>query len=210
MDRLDLRKQFKHLYQPPAGRVQVVDVPPLKFAMVHGAIEPGCAPGISPAFQQAIEALYGISYTLKFTSKQRREAPTDYTVMPLEALWWADDGKLDISKPGNWSWTAMIMQPDHITDSMFREALERLRKKRPDAVLDRLRFEVFREGLCMQIMHVGPYNEEPATLAAMDAFARQNGYILCGKHHEIYLGDPRRSTPERLRTVLRHPIRANR
>jgi hypothetical protein len=190
--------------------MQVVDVPELRFAMVDGALEPECAPGSSLAFQQAIEALYGISFTLKFASKQRSEAPIDYTVMPLEALWWVEDGEFDISQPGNWSWTAMIMQPDHITGSMFEEALDRLRKKRPKPVLDRLRFGVFHEALCMQTVHIGPYSEEPATLARMEEFARENGCILRGKHHEIYLGDPRRSAPEKLRTILRHPIQADR
>ena len=210
MDRLDLRKQLKHLYQPSAKRVEVVDVPELKFAMVDGAIEPDCAPGSSLAFQQAIEALYGISFTLKFASKERSEDPIDYSVMPLEALWWAEDGQFDISQPGNWTWTAMIMQPEHVTYSMFEDALVKLRKKRPSPALDRLRFGAFHEALCMQTMHIGPYSEEPATLARMEAFARENGYVLCGKHHEIYLGDPRRSAPEKLRTVLRHPIQANR
>lgn len=209
MERLDLRKQLKHLYQPSAKRVEVVDVPELKFAMVDGAIEPECAPGSSPAFQQAIEALYGISFTLKFASKGRSEDPIDYSVMPLEALWWAEDGQFDVSQPGNWKWTAMILQPDHITDSMFEEALGKLRNKRPSPALDRLRFAVFHEGLCMQTMHIGPYSDEPATLARMGAFARENGYVLCGKHHEIYLGDPRRSAPEKLKTILRHPIQAD-
>jgi hypothetical protein len=210
MERLDLRKQLKHLYQPSAKRVEVVDVPELKFAMVDGAIEPECAPGSSPAFQQAIEALYGISFTLKFASKERSENPIDYSVMPLEALWWAEDGQFDISQPGKWGWTAMIMQPDHITDSMFEEALGKLRKKRPSPALDSLHFGAFHEALCMQTMHIGPYSEEPATLATMEAFAKENGYVLCGKHHEIYLGDPRRSAPEKLKTILRHPIQADR
>ena len=175
MDRLDLRRHFKHLYQPSAKRVEVVDVPELKFA-----------------------------------SKGRSEDPIDYSVMPLEALWWAEDGQFDVSQPGNWKWTAMILQPDHITDSMFEGALGKLRNKRPSPALDRLRFAVFHEGLCMQTMHVGPYSEEPATLAKMEAFARENDYVLCGRHHEIYLGDPRRSAPEKLKTILRHPIQADR
>ncbi len=210
MDRLDLRKHFRHLYQPSAKRVEVVDVPELKFAMVDGAIEPDCAPGSSLAFQQAIEALYGISFTLKFPSKERSEDPIDYSVMPLEALWWAEDSQFDILQPGNWGWTAMIMQPEHVTDSMFEDALVKLRKKRPSPALDRLRFGAFHEALCMQTMHIGPYSDEPATLARMEAFARENGYVLCGRHHEIYLGDPRRSAPEKLRTILRHPIQADR
>ena len=100
----------------------------------------------------------------------------------------------------------MMLQPDHITEKMYQEALAQLRKKKPNPALDKLRFAPFQEGLCMQILHVGPYAEEPATLACMQAFAEQNGYILRGKHHEIYLGDPRRADPGKLKTVLRHPI----
>ena len=100
----------------------------------------------------------------------------------------------------------MMMQPDHITPAMFADALAQLRKKRPNPALDQLRFETFHEGLCIQIMHLGPYAEEPATIAKMDAFAREHGYTLHGKHHEIYLGDPRRAAPEKLKTVLRHPV----
>ncbi len=206
MEKLDLRKKYKHLYKPSARKVEVVDVPPFKFAMIDGAIEPGHSPGDSPSFQQALEALYGISYTLKFASKLRNENPIDYTVMALEGLWWVEGGEFDITRPENWRWTAMMMQPDHITEEMHQEALAQLREKRPNPVLDKMRFETFHEGLSMQIMHIGPYSEEPATLAKMDAFARENGYTLRGKHHEIYLGDPRRAKPENLKTVLRHPI----
>ncbi|MGW8251360.1 MAG: GyrI-like domain-containing protein [Anaerolineales bacterium] len=206
MEKLDLRKQYRHLYQPSAKVVKVVDVPPMQFAMIDGEIEPGHSPGSSPAFQQALEALYGISYTLKFASKQRKENPLDYSVMALEGLWWVEDGKFDITHPGNWRWTAMIMQPDHISQVMYLEALDQLRRKKPNPALDKMRFETFHEGLSMQIMHVGPYSEEPATIAKMEAFARENGYLLRGNHHEIYLGDPRRAAPEKLKTVLRHPI----
>ena len=115
MDKLDLRKQLKHLYQPSAKKVEVVDVPPLLFAMIDGAIEPGSEPGMSPAFAEALQALYGISYTLKFMCKQRAEIPIDYTVMGLEALWWVEDGRFDITVKDNWFWQAMILQPDFIT-----------------------------------------------------------------------------------------------
>jgi hypothetical protein len=206
MNKLDLRQQYKHLYIPSARTVEVVEVPPFKFAMIDGEIEAGHAPGSSPAFQQALEALYGISYTLKFSSKLRKENPIDYTVMALEGLWWVEGGEFDITRPENWRWTAMIMQPDHITGEMYEGALAQLRKKKPAPALDKLRFETFAEGLSMQIMHIGPYSEEPATLARMEAFAKQNGYATRGKHHEIYLGDPRRADPAKLKTVLRHPI----
>ena len=207
MSKLDLRKQLKHLYAPSAKKVEVVDVPLFQFAMVDGQIEPGRGPEDSPAFQEALEALYGISYTLKFASKLRKEDPLDYTVMALEGLWWVEGGEFDITHPEGWRWTLMIMQPDHITAEMYEDALRQLRQKKGERPgFSRLRFEGFQEGLCAQIMHVGPYAEEPATIARMHAFAQENGYRLCGKHHEIYLGDPRRASPEKMKTVLRQPI----
>jgi hypothetical protein len=207
MDKLDLRKQLKHQYKPSAKQVEVVNVPPMQFAMVDGTIEPGCSPGDSPSFAAALEALYGISYTLKFMSKQRAQDPLDYTVMGLEALWWVEDGLFNISQPDNWYWTAMILQPDHITRELFQEGLGSLRKKKDNPALDLLRLETFHEGLCVQIMHIGPYSDEPATVEKMETFARENGYtMLPGKHHEIYLSDPRRTEPSKLKTVLRHPV----
>jgi len=206
MEKLDLRKQFKHLYQPSAKKVELVEVPPFQFAMVDGEIEPGVLPGLSPAFQEAVQALYGITYTLKFMSKLRAENPIDYKVMALEGLWWVDEGDFDITRPGDWRWTVMIMQPDHITETMFQEALEQLRKKKPGPGLDKLRLETFEEGLSMQIMHIGPYSEEHATIEKMHSFARDNGFSLRGKHHEIYLGDPRTADPAKLKTGLRQPV----
>ncbi|NLU41726.1 MAG: hypothetical protein GXX08_05955 [Firmicutes bacterium] len=209
MEKLDLRKELKHLYQPSAAQIEVVDVPEFKFAMIDGELEKSCAPGDSAAFQQALEALFGISYNLKFASKKREINPIDYTVMALEALWWVEDGEFDIARPDNWKWTAMILQPDHITDSMFQEALEQLKKKRENPAVDKLRLETFREGLCIQTMHIGPYSEEPATIRRMESFAAENGFTYRGRHHEIYLGDPRRSAPEKLKTILRQPVERN-
>jgi hypothetical protein len=206
MTKLDLRKQYKHLYQPSAKDVELIEVPPLKFAMVDGQIEPGASPGTSVAFQEALEALYGISYTLKFMSKQRKEDPVDYTVMALEGLWWVENGEFDIHQPAGWRWTAMILQPDLITTGMYLEALEKLRKKRESPAIEQLRLETFHEGLSVQIMHIGPYAEEPATVEKMAAFIRENGCRARGKHHEIYLGDPRRADPANLKTILRHPV----
>jgi hypothetical protein len=206
MKTLDLKKTLKYLYAPLAKQPVLVDVPEMQFAMVSGRILPGETPDTSPAFEQAMQALYGISYTLKFASKLRKEDPVDYPVMALEALWWVEDGQFDIKKPGNWYWQAMMMQPDHITQEMYTDALAQLRKKKPGPTLDLLRFERFHEGLCVQVMHIGPYATEPATLERMDAFARQEGYALHHRHHEIYLGDPRRVAPDKLKTVLRHPV----
>jgi hypothetical protein len=206
MTQLDLRKQWKHLYAPPAGKVALVDVPELKFVMIDGRIEPNEAPGTSPGFGEAMAALYGAAYTLKFMSKLRKVDPIDYPVMALEGLWWVEDGQFDITVKDNWVYTLMIMQPDHITPEMFAEALAQAAKKKPNPALSRLRFAAFREGFCVQTMHLGPYATEPATIAKMRAWAEANGYRFTNKHHEIYLGDPRRAEPEKLKTVLRHGV----
>jgi hypothetical protein len=206
MDKLDLRKQYKSLYNPSAKNVAVVDVPAFNFAMVDGYIEPGEAPGTSKLFQEAIQALYGISYTLKFMSKLRKDDPIDYTVMALEGLWWVEDKEFDITRPDRWSWTVMILQPDHISEAMYQEALAQLRKKKPGPGVEKLRFERFEEGFSIQILHIGPYLAEPATVEKMHAFSQANGYTRSGKHHEIYLSDPFRTDPAKLKTVLRQPV----
>ncbi|NOY97575.1 MAG: hypothetical protein GXP40_00010 [Chloroflexi bacterium] len=210
MTKLDLRKEFKHLYAPSARRVDIVDIPEFNFVMVDGKIEPGKEPATSEAFQDALNVLYGISFTLKFISKLRKTNPIDYKIMALEGLWWTESGETDFNRKDKWQWTLMMMQPAHITNEMFEQAVENLRQKRGHIpALTYLRFEAFHEGLCMQIMHVGPYDLEPMTIARMNDFAREQGYKLRGKHHEIYLGDPRRAKPEKLRTILRHPIERN-
>jgi hypothetical protein len=206
MKKLDLRKKWKHLYQPSAKNIDVVDVPELSFLMVDGHIEKGKSPGDSPSFLEAVQALYGASYTLKFQSKLRKKDAIDYSVMALEALWWVEDGCFEISKPDHWSWRAMMMQPEHITQEMLAEALAQLHQKKPSPGLERLRLERFTEGLCIQTMHIGPYSAEPATVERLRAFAAEHGYTFRDRHHEIYLSDPRRSAPAKLKTVLRHGI----
>jgi hypothetical protein len=204
---LDLRKQLKPFYNPSAKKVEVVDVPRFQFVMIDGLIETGQGPGTSPGFQEAMQALYGVSYTLKFMSKLHKEDPIDYRVMALEGLWWVEGGEFSFGRKDNWAYTVMILQPGHITEAMFQEALDQLRKKRGDQpVFSRLRLEAFHEGPCIQIMHVGPYDAEPATIEKMDLFASEHGYQMHGKHHEIYLGNPLRAQPEKLKTILRHPI----
>jgi hypothetical protein len=207
MKKLDLRKKYKALYIPSAKKISVIDVPEFLFVMIDGRMEKGKSPGESPAFQEAMQALYGAAYTLKFMSKLRKKNAVDYPVMAPEGLWWVEGGRFDITKPGNWRWRAMIMQPDHISAGMFAEALEKIRAKRPSPSVEKLRLERFHEGLSIQTMHLGPYAAEPATIERMNAFAAENGYALRGEHHEIYLGDPRRCAPEKLKTVLRHPVK---
>ena len=211
MEVLDLRKQYKELYKPSARKVELVEVPELGFAMIDGAIEKGYEPSTSPGFQQANQALYSLAYTLKFMLKKRDTDPVDYPVMALEGLWWVQDGVFDITVKDNWYYTLMIMQPDVVTREVFAEGLEALRRKQGGSPsLEVIRLERFREGACVQSMHVGPYATEPATLERMQAFMQENGLRdlvgLGGKHHEIYLGDPRRAAPDRLKTVLRHPV----
>jgi hypothetical protein len=206
MEKIDLRKQYRHLYNPPANKISIVEVPEFQFVMLDGAIEKGEQPDTSRSFREAFEALYGVSFTLKFNSKRRGENPIDYPVMAVEGLWWVEEGEFDINVKDNWSWTLMMLQPEHITREMYDQAVDQVGVKRPNPALARLRFERFREGLSMQVMHVGPYSAEAATIEKMQAFARENGYALRGKHHEIYLGDPRRAQPEKLKTVLRQPV----
>ena len=206
MEKLDLRHQYKKLYNPSARKVEIVDVPPLQFVMVDGRIEAGEGVGDSPDFQEAVSALYTISYTLKFMFKKRENDPIDYPVMALEGLWGTPSGQFEFGRPDTWLYTAMIMQPDIITPDVFAEGLERARRRKPETGLARLRLETFHEGRAVQVMHVGPYADEPATIARMDAFMAENGLTARGLHHEIYLSDPFRTAPERMKTVLRHPV----
>lgn len=211
MKTLDLKKDLKEFYQPSAKKPVIIRVPRFQFAMIDGAIEKGEGPGTSPAFRESMMALYGLSYTLKFASKLRKTNPIDYPVMALEGLWWVEDGHFDITVKDNWHYTVMMLQPGHITQEMFDEAREQVRKKgRDSAALSKARLEYFEEGLCVQMMHIGPYATEPATIEVMRTFAAENGYRdrvgPNGKHHEIYLGDPRKADPAKLKTVLRHPL----
>ncbi len=211
MKKLDLKKDLKAYFLPSAKNVVAIQVPAFKFLMVDGAVEPGLAPGTSPLFQENTEAMYGAAYTLKFMLKKRSVDPVDYPVMALEGLWDVRDGKFDINVKDNWDYTLMILVPDLITPAILDEGLDQLRKKRGDQpTFARLRLDTFEEGLCVQTMHIGPYATELETLAKMQVFMEENGYQDLvgrgGKHHEIYLGDPRRAAPEKLKTVLRHPV----
>ena len=204
MAKLDLRKELRHLYNPSTQSFSVVEVPPLNYVMVDGSGNPNTA----PAYVEVIQALYGLSYTLKFTSK--RTLGIDYTVMALEGLWWADDmGDFVSGNKEAWYWTMMMLQPEHITAEMFEEARAAAARKHPSEALSRARLERFHEGLAVQIMYLGAYADEGPTIARMHAYIAENGYLPAGKHHEIYLGDPRRTAPEKLKTVIRQPVRAH-
>ena len=201
--KVDLKKELSELYRPSAKEVSLVDVPPMNFLMIDGQGDPNT----SKDFQDAVEALYGLSYTLKFMLK--KTAPEhDYTVMPLEGLWWTEGQEgFDVENKGAWQWTLMIMQPEHITGEHVMEAAAQLKEKKDPHLLDRVRFERFDEGPTLQIMYIGPYAEEGPTIEKLHQYAREHGYSLAGKHHEIYLGDPRRTAPEKLKTIIRHPVK---
>ncbi len=215
MKKLDLKKELKYLYLPSAKKVEILKVPPLQFAMIDGAIEKEAEPGSSPKFQETMQAMYGIAYTLKFMLKKRKTHAVDYPVMALEGLWWVENGTFDITVKDNWCYTLMILQPSVVTLEVFEEGRAEVRRKRGDsAALGQVRLATFDEGWCVQVMHIGPYATEPATVERMRAFAEENGYRDCvgrgGKHHEIYMGDPRKADPAKLKTVLRHPVEPTR
>ena len=202
MLKIDWKKEFKHLYRPSTRAVVVVDVPPLNFLMIDGVGDPNTA----QEYREAVEALYAVAYALKFMVK-KGPAAVDYGVMPLEGLWWVDDMRqFSVDDKGAWQWTMMIMQPEHVTEPLLEEALERVRVKKDPAALVKMQFESYHEGLSAQIMHVGPYAAEAPTIEKIHQFIAENGYQLRGKHHEIYLGNPRRTAPERLKTIIRQPM----
>ncbi|MCC7355449.1 MAG: GyrI-like domain-containing protein, partial [Anaerolineae bacterium] len=199
---LDLRKDLKHLYNPSAKEFAVVDVPPMNFLMIDGSGNPNT----SPEYQEVMNVLYSVAYTLKFALKKGRSI--DYPVMPLEGLWWAQDMEaFTLGRKDDWLWTMMIMQPEPVTSEDIARALAEVRKKKDLPALARLRFEPYHEGLSVQIMYFGPYSAEGPTIARMHEFIQAQGYEPAGKHHEIYLGDPRRAAPEKLKTVIRQPVR---
>jgi hypothetical protein len=197
--KLELRRALKEFYNPPIGKVVLVELPPTKYVMVDGEGEPG-----GESFQHAMGVLYNIAYTMKFRTK--RLLKKDYDMMAPEGLWWMKGKEIDMTRRGKWLWTLMILVPDFVTDKMFSEAVAEIRSKKNPPGLERARLETLYEGTSVQIMHVGPYSAEPESIAKMDTYAKEHGYKLVGKHHEIYLGDPRRAAPSKLRTVLRHPV----
>lgn len=201
MLQLDYKKDLKELYAPSAKVPQLVQVPAMNFLMADGAGDPV----IVPEYKAVVEALYSVSYTLKFALK--KAGVLDYSVSPLEGLWWAEVGKEhEIGERDNWKWTMLIRQPDQVTAEQVEAASHQAAKKKELPLLSRVRFEKFEEGLAAQILHIGPYATEPATVEKLDGFIGESGYQRTGKHHEIYLSDPNRSAPEKLKTILRHPV----
>jgi len=201
MDKYDVRKQFKELYAPRARDFELVTVPPLNYLMLDGQGNPGTA----PAYTAALEALYSVSYAVKFASKH---AGRDYAVGPLEGLWTADDpDAFTRGDKDSWKWTMMIPQPDWVGAAEVQDGIAKTAAKKAPA-LDLLRLETLDEGLSLQILHIGSYAAEAPTLQRLHAeFMPANGFGFAGPHHEIYLSDARRVAPDKLRTILRQPVR---
>lgn len=202
VSKIDFKKTLNS-YKSKHHQIQIIDMPRMQYLMVDGHGDPNS----SEDFKNAIEALYPVAYKLKFASKT--ELGKDYVVMPLEGLWWAEDmtsftTDRDKSK---WDFTLMIMQPDWITKEMFEQAVQKVKEKNPPVKLNQIRFEMLDEGKCVQTLHIGSFDDEAEILAEIhDKFVPENELKLSGKHHEIYLSDFRKVSPDKLRTILRQPV----
>ena len=207
---IDFKKEFKDLYQPKTAP-SIIDVPEMIFIAVDGKGDPNT----SAAYKNALEVLYGLSYSIKMSKMggKQPEGYFEYVVPPLEGLWWGEDGYFNgtsVADKNKLHWTSLIRQPDFVTPEVFDTAKTSLAKKKPDLDTSKARLIKIAEGLCVQIMHIGSYDDEPATIAAMERYAIESGYVIdindVRRHHEIYLSDPRKIPPEKLKTVIRHPI----
>jgi len=203
--KIDFKRKLKEYYQPNKNEVVNIDVPEMQFLMIDGI----GSPGDSQEYMDALAVLYPVAFKTKFLSKSKGK---DYVVPPLEGLWWADnmadfiEGKRD-----KWKWTMMIMQPDWITQEMIKEAILITKEKKPELsnLLPKLRLKKYKEGKVAQIMHIGPYSEEGATVQKVHDFIKKEGGSFNGhdnKHHEIYLSDPRKANPATMKTVIRQPF----
>lgn len=202
MSKLDLKKELKEFYRASAKKPSIVDVPEGKFVTITGRGAPG-----GSAYQAALNALYSVAYTIKFKCKAEGR---DFTVMTLEGLWWWDDpsitGLADAPPREEWNWKSMVRIPDFVTEGIVEDAKKIVKAKKGIEEAEQIRLETFHEGLSAQIMHIGPYSEERPTGKRLHDFIEESGYLMRGLHHEIYMSDPRRVPPERLKTILRQPI----
>jgi len=200
--KFDFKKEYKELYIAQANRISLVSVPKFNFLMIDGHGDPN----ISAQFQQAMDALFSVSYTIKFMLKKGGQQ-IDYGVMPLEGLWWTDNSNnFWMQDKALWNWTIMIMQPEFVTSPIIEQGTAQAGKRKYLPMLSHLRLEAMNEGLCAQVLHIGPYDKEPPTIQKLHAFIKDNGYKLNGKHREIYLSDVRRAAPDKLKTIIRQPI----
>ncbi len=202
MQKINYRQVLSELYNPPRKVPAIVDVPSMNFLMIDGQGDPNT----TKEYQEAIQTLYPVAFGVKFALKKAGLA--DYVVLPLEGLWWVDDmAEWSMDRRDEWKWTIMIMQPSPVTEEYVDRAVEEVKLKKPVPALSKLRFEPYHEGLSVQIMYFGPFAEEGPTIEKLHEFARDQGYELRGKHHEIYLSDPRRTAAAKLKTIIRQPIK---
>lgn len=200
MASIDLKKVYSDYRARKAP--EIVEIPARRYLMIDGAGDPNTA----AEYRQAVETLYPLAYGLRAAVK--KASGDAYVVLPLEALWWAEDmADFTTRNKSNWLWTAMIGLPDAVTDAMVKETVPAVIEKKRLAAGERVRVERFAEGTVGQVLHVGPYSAEGPTIAALHSFIEERGYVLSGKHHEIYLSDPRKADPAKLRTILRQPAR---
>jgi hypothetical protein len=203
MSKIDLKIDLKHLYKPSVKSVVTVDVPTMRFLMIDGQGDPNT----SSDYADTVEALFSVSYAVKFAVK-RGVSAVDYAVMPLEGLWWADDwSAFTDGDRTTWQWTMMIMQPDFASDEVINQAIEQVRSKKALPAIELLRLESFHEGLSAQTLHIGPFADEGPTIERVHRFIESTGKLR-GKHHEIYLSDIRRAVPSKWKTVIRQPMTA--
>lgn len=200
--KVDLRRTLP-AYRARRGEFRFLDLPPTRYVMTNGFGDPNT----SAEYAAALAAVYPVAYAVKAAS--RRDLGRDHVVPPLEALWWARDMAAFTSArdKGRWRWTVMLMVPDWVPDGLVHDAVAAVALRKPEAAVDRVRLETLSEGRCVQTLHVGPYDAESDVLAEMhDRVIPGAGLQMTGRHHEIYLSDPRRAAPERLRTILRQPV----
>jgi len=197
----DFRRELGDLYAA-ADHPVMVDVPPLSFLMIDGHGDPNA----SPTFEEGVKALYAVTYAIKFRMRSMPEG-IDAAIMPLEGLWWIPEARVwDFGDKSDWDWTLMVAEPDLVTPALVAETIERVRTERGLPALQRMRFESLAEGRAAQILHRGPFSAERPTLERLYDFIRDEGSVPVGKHHEIYLRDPQRTAPARMRTIIRQPV----
>ena len=202
MPKIDFKRKYKDLYKPTPKKVSFVEVPKLNYLKIDGEGDPNT----SQEYKDSIETLMSVSYKTKFIMK--KEHQNDYVVMPLEGLWWSDDmDNLSTYDKLNWKWTSLIMQPDFVKEKHIKQAKEKVSEKKNLSSLDKMEFIELDEGLSAQILHIGPYADEGPSVEKLHKAIEENSYDFNGLHHEIYLNDIRRTAPEKLKTIIRQPLK---
>lgn len=205
--KLDYKKEYKDLYMPK-NKPTLIKVPAMNFFMIDGKGIPD-----SDEYHSAMQSLYSFTFTIKMSKMTGNQPPGyfEYVVPPLEGLWSCEDGPFAFEKKDQWIWTSMIRQPEFVTQEVYLNTRDEIAKKKPEIDITKVRFETLEEGLCVQIMHNGPYNQEQSSIDQILQYIEENNlqvdFESGRRHHEIYLSDPRRCKPENLKTVIRYPVK---